>query len=158
ITSTFTCEPVAESVEFWMQRLEQPSIVRFAPYNQVFQQLLDPTSLLRTNQLGLNTVIVRFEDWARSGSDPGNSDPSRENIERTTGEFVGALRSAAGRSSTPYLVCICPPSPVFAGAPGRAEFLARMEETLRSGLEAAGGVYLLGSAELRGWYPVEDFY
>ncbi|MBA3256821.1 MAG: hypothetical protein H0T64_09260, partial [Pyrinomonadaceae bacterium] len=63
ITATFTAEPIEESLSFWMQELNISSEIEFAPYNQVFQQLLDPASLLSTNQLGISVVLVRFEDW-----------------------------------------------------------------------------------------------
>ncbi|MCA1601397.1 MAG: hypothetical protein LC776_07060, partial [Acidobacteria bacterium] len=46
ITATFTAEPIEESLSFWMQELDISSEIEFAPYNQVFQQLLDPASLL----------------------------------------------------------------------------------------------------------------
>ncbi len=63
ITATFTTEPIEESLTFWLQTLDLPYTVEFAPYNQVFQQLLDPASLLSQNQSGLNVLLVRFEDW-----------------------------------------------------------------------------------------------
>src|SRR5215218_10229552 len=62
ITASFTAEPVAESLAFWMEELELPSSIAFAPYHQVFQQLLDPTSLLAQNQYGVNVVLMRFAD------------------------------------------------------------------------------------------------
>ena len=158
VTSTFTCEPVAESLEFWMRQLDLPSVIHFAPYNQVFQQLLDPNSLLRTNQLGLNAVILRFEDWAKSSSAAFEDGSTDENIKRTVGEFINAVRSAASLSSTPFLVCVCPSSPSFVRDPRRAEFLGRMEESLRTGLEHGGAVYLLTSTELERWYHVAEFY
>ncbi|NJR57182.1 MAG: AMP-binding protein, partial [Acaryochloris sp. CRU_2_0] len=67
ITATFTAEPLTDSLQFWQQQLE-PELewwMEFAPYNQVFQQLLDPSSLLRQNQRGINVVLVRLEDWIR---------------------------------------------------------------------------------------------
>ncbi|MEZ4662209.1 MAG: FkbM family methyltransferase, partial [Caldilineaceae bacterium] len=35
----------------------------FAPYNQIFQQLLDPASPLANNKNGLNVLLVCLEDW-----------------------------------------------------------------------------------------------
>lgn len=65
ISATFTSEPVAESLEFWRQTAELPFKVQFAPYNQLFQQLFDPQSLLAQNESGVNVMLVRFEDWMR---------------------------------------------------------------------------------------------
>ena len=63
ITATFTAEPIADSLNFWCQTAELPYEVAFAPYNQVFQQLLDPTSLLAQNKQGVNLLLIRPEDW-----------------------------------------------------------------------------------------------
>ena len=65
IAATFTAEPVQEAFEFWMEEIGQPGSIEFAPYNQVFQQLLDPNSLLGKNRRGVNVVLVRLEDWQR---------------------------------------------------------------------------------------------
>ncbi len=64
VAATFTSEPIAESLQFWGEQLGQPVEVQFAPYNQLFQQLLDPNSLLSTNQ-GANMILMRPEDWVR---------------------------------------------------------------------------------------------
>ena len=65
VSATFTAEPLREILSFWFGRLGVDSPIRFAPYNQVFQQLLDQSSLLAQNRGGVNVVLVRFEDWAR---------------------------------------------------------------------------------------------
>ncbi|HEX8190221.1 MAG TPA: amino acid adenylation domain-containing protein, partial [Pyrinomonadaceae bacterium] len=65
VAATFTAEPVEDSLAFWMRRLGFDTRVEFAPYNQVFQQLLDPSSLLARNRDGVNVVLVRFDDWGR---------------------------------------------------------------------------------------------
>jgi hypothetical protein len=65
IAATFTAEPVEEALAYWMQELAVPSTIAFAPYHRLFQQLLDPTSLLATNQRGVNVLLLRFEDWLR---------------------------------------------------------------------------------------------
>ena len=90
ITATFTAEPVEASLRFWMQELEIPTNIAFAPYNQVFQQLLDPVSLLAANQKEVNVVLVRLEDWQRDlaeshGNAQGSMDSGHE-LERNVRE------------------------------------------------------------------------
>lgn len=65
VTATFTAEPVEESLRFWGEKLGTPYAVEFAPYNQVFQQLLDPGSLVSQNTGGANVVLLRLEDFVR---------------------------------------------------------------------------------------------
>ena len=64
IAATFTAEPLEPVLRFWLDALGLDASVAFAPYNQVFQQLLDSNSLLARNR-GVNVVLVRFEDWIR---------------------------------------------------------------------------------------------
>ena len=64
IAATFTAEPLAPVLASWLETLGLDAEVTFAPYNQVFQQLLDGQTLLARNQ-GLNVLLVRFEDWLR---------------------------------------------------------------------------------------------
>ncbi len=52
ISATFTADLLKEPLSFWLGRLGLDLPVRFAPYNQVFQQLLDPASLLAQNRGG----------------------------------------------------------------------------------------------------------
>jgi FkbH-like protein/FkbM family methyltransferase len=63
VAATFTAEPVGESLGYWLSRLELPGEIGFAPYNQPFQQLLDPSSLFSRNRDGVNVLLIRFEDW-----------------------------------------------------------------------------------------------
>ncbi len=157
VTATFTAEPLEEPLRHWMRELETPAVLHFAPYNQVFQQLLDPSSLLRGSRGGLNLLLIRLEDWQPSG--PGESSlDARAAVERARGEFVQAMQAAVAESTTPHLVCFCPPSTKVASQAETLEFLAGIEERLAVDLELLGGVYVLRSGQILGWYPVADYY
>ena len=68
ISATFTAEPIEDSLRYWIEELGWRDEVRFAPYNQVFQQLLDPASLLSANRSGVNVLLVRPGDWGAGES------------------------------------------------------------------------------------------
>jgi FkbH-like protein/FkbM family methyltransferase len=77
VAATFTAEPLADALTFWMQQFDTPAEIGFAPYNQPFQQLLDPASLLSTNRSGMNVILLRFEDWLmRAGESADAVDPA----------------------------------------------------------------------------------
>jgi FkbH-like protein/FkbM family methyltransferase len=63
VASTFTAEPVADSLQFWGDYLGFPVDVCFAPYNQVFQELLDPSSRMQQNKDGINAILLNLGDW-----------------------------------------------------------------------------------------------
>src|SRR4051812_32425658 len=97
VAASFTAEPLADSLHFWSEKLHWHADISFAPYNQIFQQLLDPTSLLSTDQHGINLVLVRPEDWVRYEEQRKTQrvSDSQDKIEQSARELVEALRSAA---------------------------------------------------------------
>ncbi len=127
ISATFTAEAIQPGLAFWMRELGLPAELRFAPYNQVFQELLDPTGLLARNTSGINVVLVRFDDWPAAQA----------------AKFVDAVRAAAGRIAVPLILVLCP---------GAVQF----DDEVRRGVADLPSVYLLTAAEIAALYPVAE--
>jgi FkbH-like protein len=151
IAASFTAEPLAETLAFWMKELGSPYDIRFAPYNQLFQQILDPGSLLARNRNGINVILLRVEDWTRFAPGRGLDD-----LEADVRQFVGLIDSAARSSATPLLLAICPPSPAFLGDPARAKFQRRVEDLAASRLGGPGSLSVITMPELDRLYPVPE--
>jgi FkbH-like protein/FkbM family methyltransferase len=64
IASNFTAEPVEEVLRFWADGFGMPAQVDFAPYDQIFQQLLDRNSAFHDNPHGFDVVLLALERWA----------------------------------------------------------------------------------------------
>jgi FkbH-like protein len=156
ISATFTAEPVEQSLTFWAHQLELPLNIQFAPYNQVFQQLLDPSSIISKNKNGINVVLLRFEDWLRDGkrSICEKETQIRENVK----DLIVALRSSSDRSSTPYLICVCPPSPVPVTDEGRMSIYQEMEDLMFSESDRINNLYVVRASALTSTYPVSNYY
>ncbi|HTR42243.1 MAG TPA: FkbM family methyltransferase [Pseudomonadales bacterium] len=108
VAATFTAEPVAESLHFWGDYFELPVQVSFAPYSQVFQELLDPSSQMRQNKDGVNAILLNLGDWiAHGGSnllkiDSGKAAACFKNLERHV--LPGGLEVAhLNRHETEYV-------------------------------------------------------
>jgi FkbH-like protein len=177
VAATFTAEPVEPVLRFWMQELQIPADIAFAPYNQAFQQLVDPSSLLSGNRNGINVLMLRLGDLfprerleseagTSRGRGPAAGRPADEaatpaladdsgRADRDVTGFLAALKSAVGRGPTPYLVLLCPPS---AAAQSRDSRMERMEMRLTAGLRAIPGVDVITSEELMRAYPVEEIF
>ncbi|MFN7993760.1 MAG: HAD-IIIC family phosphatase [Bryobacteraceae bacterium] len=155
ISATFTADAVEQTLAFWMRELAFDYQIRMAPYNQVFQLLLDPNSVLAANRGGVNILLVRFEDWARVED---GAAPDLARLESDVSQFVKSLRDAAQSSSSPFLVCICPASPAFESNPAAAELQQRMEAVVVSGLDGLATVYLVHTGEIQDWYPVAQIH
>ena len=151
ISATFTAEPLAETLAFWMRQLGFAYQVRFAPYNQVFQQLLDPSGLLAGNRDGINVLLVRFEDWARFKPAAG-----LEELEADIRQVLALVESAARSSAAPLIVAICPSSPRFAADRARADFVGRMDALAGERLRGLPAVHLIAPEELSRLYPVDE--
>jgi len=164
ISATFTAELVEEALKFWMEKLDIPSRIDFAPYNQVFQDLLDPNGLLAGNRQGMNVVLVRFEDWlhyepaqeTRGGALSSSS--IQKKIARHADDLIRALRVAAGRALTPYMLFLCPSSPESNTDLEQRRFFERMEGMIAAELADERSIYIVGSARLASVYPVADYY
>jgi FkbH-like protein len=128
IAATFTAEAIQPGLAFWAGELGFDYEIRFAGYNQVFQELLDPAGLFARNR-GFNVALIRFEDWKATG------------IEEEARRLAGALRSAA-RFPAPLIVVLCPP--VHAAA----------EAIVRAGIADLPTVHLIAPCEVLSLYPV----
>src|SRR5207247_35643 len=97
---------------------------------QIFQELLDPTSLLSTNDGGANVLLIRCEDWLRNL--PRSAETSaaeiQEHLEQTAEQLAQALKAAAARG-TPFLVSFCPGSAVLR-AGKFSQMVSRLEDQL----------------------------
>jgi len=111
IAATFTAEPLLAALGFILDQAGLNFTVKFAPYNQVFQQLLSSTSLLSTNAHGANLVLVRVEDFVRDASDV---ETARALVARTIRELSDALRQHDGRAKSPTVFGVLAPSPTAA--------------------------------------------
>jgi len=159
VCGTFTTEPLEEPLRFWLDELEIPGRIQFASFDQVFQQLLDPNSVLAANRHGLNVLLIRLNDWE---SQAGTSEHLAAStfghaIKHNADEFVRALQSAAARGGAPMLVCFCPPSKVAANDRSKSQALTELELDLTKALGKINGVYVTTTAELSARYPVADY-
>jgi FkbH-like protein len=142
ISATFTAEPLGAILGFWLAELGLGYSVEFAPYNQVFQQLLDPGSLLSANSRGMNALLVRVADWKRFGG------PQATPLEETAQRLVESVQAFTARCAAPLIVCLCP-SP---------EGLLEVESVLRSELQRMPGVHLLTAEEIARLYAVGEVH
>ena len=153
ISGTFTAEALEPTLAFWLRELKLDYQIRFASYNQVFQELLDPGGLFASNRGGLNVLLIRFEDWARF-----RDQLSIAELEEHVQHFISAVRSAASAASSPILICVCPASPEFLSDSGRAQFALRSEESISSAFADLSSVHVVATAEMLRLYPVPEYY
>jgi amino acid adenylation domain-containing protein/FkbH-like protein len=115
VAATFTANPLAEYIAWWGRQFRLDIDVRFAPYNQVFQQLLDEQSLI-SNNTGINLLLIRFEDWIResilNAGPAGVTEQVEEQLRNKLEEEFRRLETvfSAWKKNAPCLVGIFPVS------------------------------------------------
>src|SRR6266542_4414959 len=160
VASTFTAEPLSEALTFWVRELGFPTAIEFAPFNQIFQQLLDSSSLVNNNRNGVNVILIRYEDWLRCGSEieivllPA----AHAEIERNIREFIIALRAAVSRSAVPFVICLCPASTRIARNTDFLAFFEKLNSYISDELSNVSGIYIINSSQVMSTYPVINYY
>lgn len=66
VAANFTVELIGSTLESLLKEWSMGFELEVAPYNQIFQQLLDSGSFFRTNQSGVNIIYLRLEDLTDS--------------------------------------------------------------------------------------------
>ncbi|MEO6546899.1 MAG: amino acid adenylation domain-containing protein [Ferruginibacter sp.] len=129
IAASFVVEPMQEYIEYWSNEFELDVEVSFAPYNQVFQQLINPNSLLNTGT-GINVLFIRIEDWLR---DQGKSTASEQVtlLNEAYSAFVDAIENINRLSVVPFLFGLVPQYE----APNRPQIVATHINHLNAQLE-----------------------
>ncbi len=108
VAATFVAEPLETPLAWLLEELDLKDEISFAPYNQIFQQLLTPTSEIALNTSGVSVVLVRIEDFVRDLTEPT---AAREAVERLTQELGDALENFSNRAKGAVILVILPPGP-----------------------------------------------
>lgn len=152
ITATFTADPILPALEFVLHEAGLNLVVRLSPYNQVFQELLSPTSLLGMNASGVNVILIRAEDFVREVED---AEEAVTIIKRTAVELAETLSRYVQHVKVPVLLAVMPPSPGVSAA-----LLPEINEATAQILlhaRALPGITLLSSEELELSSPEESY-
>ena len=104
LCASFVIEPLEDYLEYWCKELGLTVDIQFAPYNQVFQQLLNPASLLNKTH-GINFLFIRVEDWLRDLIDQPIA-AQLEFLEKTASNLLDAIQRTRRNSVSPLIIGI----------------------------------------------------
>ncbi len=156
ISSTFSDQPVKEILSFWMNKLKMPSSIELADYNQVFNQLLDPSQLMMMNKDGINVLLIRLEDWIRYSTDDRNNSDIKEKIFSICDDFIKSLQKAANSFTVPVILSILP-------SRNEANLIAEedveiLKEKIIKGIMPLSNIYLLKDEEVLTPFPITHIF
>lgn len=159
IASTFTCEPLLSSLTFWKKELDIPIDIKFAPYNQVFQELLNPNSLLANNDSGMNVILLRFGDWLRYKNNNKNTIEkiTQEDIEflnTNLNNLISSLQTFSNQSSTSTLLLLCP----FSTNDINNNIFKQLENKLMEEIKEINSINIVKAADYQNIYNINEIY
>lgn len=156
IGATFTAAPAGEPLAFWLEQLKLSHQVEFAPYQQVFQWLLDPASSFAANRRGANIVLVRLEDLHAQETGTLNGSPAAD-LTKNAEQLLTALQKAAESSAVPVLFCLCPESAHFLEESVRAATAKSLRRRFQTELAAKPNIHWISLEEVERFYGSIDY-
>jgi FkbH-like protein len=156
ISASFVIEPLKDYLEYWCEEFQLKVNLALAPYNQVFQQLLDRNS--RINQgTGINFLLIRLEDWLRDQTTTSSS-YQVELVKKIYEDFTKAILQSKQYAVAPSIICIIPLSPSHSFSPEIAEQIVELNRKLDTFLRAVPGFYVIDHNEIVTLYDVEEVF
>ncbi|MEP7124838.1 MAG: HAD-IIIC family phosphatase [Byssovorax sp.] len=158
VAANFTPDLVKPAITHWLGELGIAHAIEIAPYNQLFQELIDPASLFGRTRAGINVALIRLGDWARregQGHGRGGAEgESSEALARHVDELIELASAYARREgAAPLLLIVCPEPPATRNDPARAAIFAEAERRILDAVGALGGALAVGSEALLAAYP-----
>ena len=164
VAANFTPDLVRPALAHWLGELgiATADAIQIAPYNQLFQELIDPASLFGRTRAGINVALIRLGDWARREGEgharTSGEGESSEALARNVDELI-ELGSAYARreGAAPLLIIVCPEPPATRVDAARAAIFADAERRIEAALGAARGLRVIGSEALFALYSAEIY-
>ncbi len=111
IAATFVAEPLEGPLSWVLGQAGIQGRISFAPYNQIFQELLAPRSELARTSAGICILLLRLEDYIR---DEPNPEAALQTIGRVASELTDSIETFARQVKGALLVAVLLPGPGLA--------------------------------------------
>lgn len=154
IVSTFVAEPVKEYIKFWGEKFGFDITINFAGYNQIFQELLKPGSMMAENTGGINIAFIRLEDFLRD--DKGTDEEKISLLNKAYCDLKDAFGSFG--SSIPWIVAVFPVSTHSSFSDDVKQSMSAINEEFTKILSLRQNVFLIDIDRLQGLYGISDAF
>ncbi|MGG4091723.1 HAD-IIIC family phosphatase [Paenibacillus lautus] len=151
--STFTADPIRSYVSWWGEQFGTRVDIRFAPYQQVFQELLNPDSSFSSEEAA-GLLLVRFEDWLRDDRSPEAQQIKK--LERALTDMLQTL--SAGRRTGPIFAGVFPVSASLGASPVMESYLEELGNRWKRELERLDYVQVIDFRELSSMFGIEHIH
>ena len=155
VSASFTAQPLLPGLRFWLRELEHNAAVEIAPYGQVLQELINPFSTISGNKSGFNAIFLRVKDWLRELSQEKLTalDYIDKYLDKTTREFIRAMRSHRSHAKVETILVLCPS--VVDDSEPLSPLIRRIETDLLEGLKGIPGLETVVAEDFHFHYDVD---
>lgn len=153
IAATFTAEPIQDGLDFIAHKLTQQIQVSFAPYGQVFQQLLEPGSEFISRQSGWNIILLRVDDLFNQADVKEHCGSEELKIIQLSKEFSDAVLSYSKVGVAPLLVVVTPSKKA-----GYGKLSEKFSHLLVETICHAPSITIISAKNILDLYPVESVF
>ncbi|MCK5057480.1 MAG: HAD-IIIC family phosphatase, partial [Candidatus Aminicenantes bacterium] len=138
---------------WWGEQFGLHMDIEFAPYNQVFPQLLDEESLLSTNT-GINLLLIRFEDWIRD-----LDLPDEDACNKLEDDFIKLVKIIKEKSKpAPYFVGLFPAAGHLSLNLQVRYYIKGITRRWRKIIEEIDNVYPVDFTPLKELYNIDEIF
>jgi FkbH-like protein len=141
IAATFTADPVVIPLKYWMKLLRSNGEIELAPYGQVLQQFLSPSSDFAKCTHGYHVALLRFEDLSIS------------TVENGFHELLEAAIAFSHQHKCSVALIVCEPSPQWESVGSNAEIARSIAAHAKRRLANSPSVSLTLPECIRTMYP-----
>ena len=151
VASTFVADLVEKSIVNIANEFNVKMDVKFAQYNQVFQQLLDRDSLINANN-GINVILLRFEDLIRN-----DMSSDKEKISKLYG-YLDDFTELLNNKENPYFIGIFKISSTAGYSNDVKQALLSVNEQLKAKIQKLNNVYELDLEVIEDLYDIKEVF
>jgi len=153
IAATFTAEPMEAYVRWWCEKNGIKVKIQFAPYNQVFQELLDAESITSRNT-GINLMLIRFEDWLRESK--ANGEAQEQILESRYGKLLEALKMRSKRAL--LVIGIFPVADYLGLSEETVSCIEALYKKLHDDIKSMEGISILDYKKAAALYNIKEVF
>ena len=157
ISANFTIEPILPTMQEMLGKVEIRHEIEIAPYNQIFQQLLDSSGSFHDNLTGVNVIFLRLEDLINRGDDRAEfSQSDLEQIRSIAFELTRAFECGENYK-VPLYIFLCPASAAIADDAELSTIFGEIELTMVAAIGSLSNVYFFPASAYFSRYPVKNY-
>ncbi len=149
VAASFTTDPLLPALRFWVKELALDAAVDVAPYGQVLQSLLDPSSLLNARGRGANVVLLRVRDWLRELPDGSRRrHRARPAVPAADGRTTSRPRSAPIAARRASRRCSSSARPTARASSAESILVRQTEDAIAAALAGVPGLQVVPAVAL----------